>query len=58
MVEGGDGSMPFKSAEQEIWMMINKPKIWKEWVKKYGHHPKFHVLLSKKKNKKRRKKKR
>lgn len=51
--------MPFRSAEQEIWMMINEPKMWKEWTKKYGHHPQFHVLLKqrKTKNSKRRRKK-
>jgi len=43
--------MPFKSAKQEIAMMINSPAVWREWVKKYGHHPKFKGALSKKKGK-------
>jgi hypothetical protein len=29
--------MPFKSVKQEMWMRRNKTKIWKEWVRKYGH---------------------
>ena len=36
--------MPFKSAEQEMAMKINAPAVWKEWVKKYGHHPGFKTL--------------
>lgn len=28
--------MPFKSKKQKIWMAINKPKLHKKWVKKYG----------------------
>lgn len=28
--------MPFKSSKQKTWMKINKPKIYKKWVKKYG----------------------
>jgi len=28
--------MPFQSKEQEDFMRINLPKIWREWVKKYG----------------------
>ena len=39
--------MPFKSAAQEQAMMINAPKVWKEWVNKYGHHPGFKAQLSK-----------
>jgi hypothetical protein len=30
--------MPFKTKKQELWMRINKPKVYKKWVKKYGHH--------------------
>jgi len=30
------GSMPFKSAKQRTWMKINKPKMYKQWKKKYG----------------------
>jgi len=33
--------MSFSSASQEMYMMINHPKLWKTWVKKYGHHPNF-----------------
>lgn len=33
--------MPFATARQEMFMKIRMPKIWKDWVKKYGHHPKF-----------------
>lgn len=33
--------MPFVSAKQEMYMKIRMPKIWKKWVTKYGHHPKF-----------------
>jgi len=28
--------MPFKSKKQRNWMRINKPKMYKEWLKKYG----------------------
>lgn len=28
--------MPFKSKKQMKWMFVNKPKIAKEWVAKYG----------------------
>ena len=30
--------MPFKSKQQETWMKINKPAMYKKWVKKYGHY--------------------
>lgn len=33
--------MPFMSPRQEYWMMINAHEMWVEWVRKYGHHPKF-----------------
>lgn len=51
--------MPFRSANQEMYMKINKTKLWKDWVKKYGHHPKFKALekLSAKKAAKTRKQK-
>ena len=50
--------MPFKSAAQEVWMMINKPALYKEWKRKYGHHPKFNEYMKKlgKKHKKGKKK--
>lgn len=32
--------MPFKSRDQEIWMRINKPELYKKWVAKYGHFKK------------------
>ena len=28
--------MPFKTAKQRTWMRINKPKLYKKWVRKYG----------------------
>jgi len=28
--------MPFRSKKQRTWMQINKPKMYKKWVKKYG----------------------
>jgi hypothetical protein len=28
----------FISAEHEKYVMTNHPKLWKEWVKKFGHH--------------------
>jgi len=28
--------MPFKSKKQKTYLAINKPKIYKKWVKKYG----------------------
>ena len=28
--------MPFKSKKQMRYLQINKPKIYKKWVKKYG----------------------
>ena len=31
----------FFSADQEINMMREYPKLWKEWVKKFGHHKDF-----------------
>ena len=42
--------MPFKSKKQEIYLRINDPKLYKEWVRKYGHYS------SKKKKKKSNKK--
>lgn len=30
--------MPFKSKAQEAYMRINHPKIYKDWVEKYGHY--------------------
>jgi hypothetical protein len=38
--------MPFVNAKQEMAMKINAPKVWKEWVKKYGHAPGFKSLES------------
>lgn len=31
--------MPFKSVKQELYMRKNTPKVWRDWVKRYGHHP-------------------
>lgn len=28
--------MPFSSEKQREWMKINKPDLYKEWVRKYG----------------------
>lgn len=28
--------MPFKSTKQRRWMWANKPKMAREWTKKYG----------------------
>ena len=28
--------MPFKSKKQQKWMIVNKPDLAKEWIKKYG----------------------
>jgi hypothetical protein len=37
--------MPFSSARQELFMMLNMPKMHKEWVRRYGHHPDFKRLV-------------
>ena len=29
--------MPFKSYEQEAYLKHNRPDIYYEWLKKYGH---------------------
>ena len=34
----------FFSAEQELNIMKNFPKWWKDWVKKYGHHKDFKFI--------------
>jgi hypothetical protein len=44
--------MPFKSAKQEMAMKIRSPKVWREWVKKYGHHPGYSALMKKSSKKK------
>ena len=59
---------PFASADQEIYMQIHLPELWKSWVQKYGHHKEYKDKLrqnkrrkakfSKTKNSKRRKNKR
>lgn len=49
--------MPFVSAKQEMFMMIKMHERWKEWVKKYGHHPDFKEFLKKKRKVDKRKKK-
>jgi hypothetical protein len=36
--KGGERIVPFKSKKQELWMRINKPALYKEWVEKYGHY--------------------
>ena len=28
--------MPFKSKEQERYLQINEPEIYRDWVEKYG----------------------
>jgi hypothetical protein len=28
--------MPFKSVKQRKWMWVNKPKMARKWIKKYG----------------------
>jgi len=33
--------MKFISAEHERTVMISYPKLWKQIVKKFGHHPNF-----------------
>lgn len=37
--------MPFKSVKQELAMRINAPKVWKAWVKKYGHAPGYYAAV-------------
>lgn len=32
----------FVSSEHEKTMMLSYPKLWRDWVKKYGHHRDFH----------------
>jgi len=44
--------MPFKSKEQEIYLRINNPELYKEWVRKYGH---FRGKKKKKKSKRKKK---
>jgi hypothetical protein len=34
-------------------MMLRVPKVWRQWVAKYGHHSGFHKLM--KENAKKRK---
>jgi len=29
--------MPFASIDQEYFLMINHPDIWKKWVSEHGH---------------------
>lgn len=33
--------MPFSNPKQELYLMINHPKIYKKWKKKYGDAPGF-----------------
>jgi hypothetical protein len=40
-----NNKMPFKSKKQEIYLMLNQPKVYKKWKKRYGS------LLSKRKKK-------
>ena len=35
------GDIRFISAEHETTMMLSYPKLWKQIVKKFGHHPNF-----------------
>lgn len=39
--------MPFKSLKQELYLRMNDPKLWKEWVKKYGHAPGYQAYVKK-----------
>ena len=32
--------MPFKSKKQREWLKINRPDIYRKWVKKYGKRTK------------------
>lgn len=43
--------MPFKSRDQEVFLKINNPKLWREWVKKYGHYPTFSTTPKNKRKK-------
>ena len=45
--------MPFRSPEQEIWMRINKPTLWRKWKKKYGSTPQLNSFLEKEGRRKR-----
>ena len=31
--------MPFKTLKQELYLRRREPKLWKEWVSRYGHAP-------------------
>jgi hypothetical protein len=48
--------MPFQSAKQELHMKINHPKIYRKWLKKYGHHPGYYELMRRKKRRKKKRK--
>ena len=37
--------MPFTSVKQEFYMRRNKSKLWREWVRKYGHHPDYKAAV-------------
>jgi hypothetical protein len=41
--------MPFASAEQEYYLKMNHPDIWRRWVKKYGHAPGYKKKLRQRK---------
>lgn len=30
--------MPFRSKDQETFLKLNKPKVYKKWKKKYGKY--------------------
>jgi SRSO17 transposase len=38
--------MPFKSVKQELYLRKNEPKLWKEWVRKYGHAPGYQAAVT------------
>jgi len=44
--------MPFLSPEQQVWMAINMPDLYKKWIAKYGSHPEFKSYIRKMKRRK------
>jgi hypothetical protein len=44
--------MPFSSPQQELYMMINLPELYKEWKHKYGDAPGFKEYMRKHKRRK------
>jgi hypothetical protein len=39
--------MPFQSVKQELWMRRNQPGVWRDWVRRYGHHPGYAAAIKK-----------